>query len=261
MRNVDNRGAKSTPCWLRTIKKVVAPPPRYAPSPPRNRRGRSPSRSRSPRHYVSEISKPKSTFTQKEISTTISPKDVTIKTQQALVVLLRLWGRSGYMKWLCSLRSLHTTLLWLPSPLRIGKVAQMDSYDGTTDSDEHIENIEAILTYRSLWGAVKCKLFVTTLWRGAITSFKNLRRNSIDSWDDLCHEFTAHFIASRTKPKTVASLEGIMQGKSEPLRDYFERFNKEVVQVRGADESTKRYLIAKGLCNALFSYLIIFGWV
>jgi len=57
----------------------------------------------------------------------------------------------------------------------------MDSYDGTTDPDKHIENIEAVLTYRSMQGAVKCKLFVTTLGRGAVTWFKNLRRNSIDS--------------------------------------------------------------------------------
>jgi len=95
-------------------------------------------------------------------------------------------------------------------------------------------------------GAVKCKLFVTTL-RGAVTLFKNLRRNSIESWSELCYEFTTHFTASRTQPKTVASLEAIVQGKSEPLRDYIERFNKEVVQVRGADETMKRYLIAKGL--------------
>jgi hypothetical protein len=45
----------------------------------------------------------------------------------------------------------------------------------------------------------------------------------------------------------VASLEAIVQEKSKPLRDYIERFNKEVVQVRGADETIKRYLIAKGL--------------
>jgi len=45
----------------------------------------------------------------------------------------------------------------------------------------------------------------------------------------------------------MASLEAIVQGKREPLRDYIERFNKEVVQVRGDDETMKRYLIAKGL--------------
>jgi hypothetical protein len=123
----------------------------------------------------------------------------------------------------------------------------MDSYDGTTDPDEHIENIEAVLTYRLVRGAVKCKLFVTTLKRGAVTWFKNLKRNPIDSWSDLCYEFTTHFTASRTQPNTVASLEAIVQGRSEPLRDYIERFNKEAVQVRGADETMKRYLIAKGL--------------
>jgi hypothetical protein len=123
----------------------------------------------------------------------------------------------------------------------------MDSYNGTTYPDEHIENIEAVLTYRSVQGAVKCKLFVTTLRRGDVTWFKNLRRNSINSWNDLCHEFTTHFTASRTQPKTVASLEAIVQGRNEPLRDYIERFNKEAVQVRGADETMKQYLIAKGL--------------
>jgi hypothetical protein len=45
----------------------------------------------------------------------------------------------------------------------------------------------------------------------------------------------------------VASLKAIVQGRNDPLRDYIERFNKEAVQVRGADETMKRYLIAKGL--------------
>ena len=121
-------------------------------------------------------------------------------------------------------------------PCGLEKPLQMDSYDGTTNPNEYIENIKAILTYRSMRGAVKCKLFITTLRRGAMTWFKNLQRIFIDSWDDLCHEFTAHFTASRTQPKTVVSLEEIVQAKSEPLRDYIERFNKEVVQVRGVDE-------------------------
>jgi hypothetical protein len=73
------------------------------------------------------------------------------------------------------------------------------------------------------------------------------KENSIDSWDDLCHEFTAHFTASRTQPKIVASFKAIVQGKNEPLIDYIERFNKEVVQSRGVDKSMKRYRIAKGL--------------
>ena len=123
----------------------------------------------------------------------------------------------------------------------------MDTYDGTTDPDEHIENIEPVLHYRNVRGAVKCKLFVTTLRRGAMNWYKNLRRNSIGSWDELVHEFTAHFTASRTHPKTVASLEAIAQRRTEALRSYIERFNKEAVLVRGADDRMKLYLIQKGL--------------
>jgi len=33
-----------------------------------------------------------------------------------------------------------------PIPHGLEKPPQMDSYDGTIDSDEHIENIEAVLT-------------------------------------------------------------------------------------------------------------------
>ena len=45
----------------------------------------------------------------------------------------------------------------------------------------------------------------------------------------------------------VASLEAIVQGKSEPLRDYIERFNKEAMQVRGVEDTIKQYHITKGL--------------
>jgi len=50
----------------------------------------------------------------------------------------------------------------------------------------------------------------------------------------------------------MASLETIVQGRSEPLPDYIERFNKEAVQVRGVDENMKQYLIIKGLCEGTY---------
>jgi len=37
-----------------------------------------------------------------------------------------------------------------PIPRRLEKPPRMDSYDGTTDPDEHIENIEEVLTYGSV---------------------------------------------------------------------------------------------------------------
>lgn len=42
---------------------------------------------------------------------------------------------------------------------------RMDTYDVSTYPHEHIENIEIILNYKEVQGAVKCKLFVTNLIR------------------------------------------------------------------------------------------------
>ena len=92
------------------------------------------------------------------------------------------------------------------------------------------KNIEVVFTYREVLGAVKCKLFVITLRWWAMTWYKNLRRNSFNSWEDLWHEFTTHFTGSRIQPKIVAFIEAIVLGKNKPLRDYIEIFNKKVWQ-------------------------------
>ncbi|MCI50962.1 hypothetical protein A2U01_0072206, partial [Trifolium medium] len=48
-------------------------------------------------------------------------------------------------------------------PTGLEKPPQLGTYDGLTDPDEHIENIDVMLKYRGVKGAIKCKLFPTTL--------------------------------------------------------------------------------------------------
>ena len=76
--------------------------------------------------------------------------------------------------------------------------------------------------------------------------YKNLAPESITSWRNLKAQFARHFTASRRHPKSEATLEGIIQGKDEPLRAYIERFNKEVVEIHTTDHM-KKYLLEKGL--------------
>ncbi|XP_045809926.1 serine/arginine repetitive matrix protein 1-like [Trifolium pratense] len=111
----------------------------------------------------------------------------------------------------------------LPLPVGLEKPPAMDTYDGSTDPDEHIENLEALLEYRN-----------------------SLAPGSVDSWSDLCARFRAHFTSSRRHPKTEATLEAIIQGETEPLRSYLERFNKAAVEVKVV-ESMKLYLLDRGL--------------
>jgi hypothetical protein len=134
----------------------------------------------------------------------------------------------------------------VPLPPGLEKLPVMDTYDGSTDPDDHLENIEALLEWRRVRGAVKCKIFSTTLRKGALTWYKGLPPQSIDSWTELCRQFTAHFTASRKHPLTVAALEAIVQRDDEPLRDYIDRFNKIAVQVR-VEDKMKLYLMDRGL--------------
>jgi hypothetical protein len=134
----------------------------------------------------------------------------------------------------------------VPLPPGLEKPPVMDIYDGSTDPNDHIENIEVVLDWRRVRGAIKCKLFSTTLRKGAMIWYKGLPPQSIDSWTELCHQFTAHFTAWRKHPPTVSSLEAIVQRDDEPLRDYIDRFNKVVVQVR-IEDKMKLYLLDRGL--------------
>lgn len=44
----------------------------------------------------------------------------------------------------------------------------MGTYDGTTDHDEYIENIDGLIDYRGVRAVIKCRLFPTTLRKWAM---------------------------------------------------------------------------------------------
>ncbi|MCI19071.1 hypothetical protein A2U01_0040226, partial [Trifolium medium] len=92
-------------------------------------------------------------------------------------------------------RPLSRRIMDVPSPVGMEKPSTMDTYDGSTDPDDHIENIEAILDYRGVQGSIKCKLFPITLRKGAMAWYKSFSPGSIDSWTELCRLFSAHFTA------------------------------------------------------------------
>jgi hypothetical protein len=73
------------------------------------------------------------------------------------------------------------------------------------------------LQYQRVKGPIRCRLFPTTLKKGPLDWYKSLPPGSITSWGQLCTLFSRHFTASRRHPKTVASLEAIVQKENEPL--------------------------------------------
>ncbi|MCI70053.1 hypothetical protein A2U01_0091316, partial [Trifolium medium] len=55
-----------------------------------------------------------------------------------------------------------------PIPAGFEKHPPLATYDGQTDPDDHVDNINVILDFRRVSGAIRCRIFPTTLRRGAM---------------------------------------------------------------------------------------------
>jgi len=133
---------------------------RDTPSPLCNRRGRSPrrSRSRSPRRSISVRSPCHERRSPRRRSPRRAPPRWSPPRRSPLRRKRHSWSssssssdderdaRGGHYTYEPFTQRIRDT----PIPRGLEKPPQMDSYDGTSDPDEHIENIEAVLTYRSV---------------------------------------------------------------------------------------------------------------
>ncbi|CAJ2668337.1 unnamed protein product [Trifolium pratense] len=137
-------------------------------------------------------------------------------------------------------------ILQAPVPKGCERPPPLPAYDGLTDPDEHIASVNATLNFLRVSGAIRCRIFPTTLRKGAMAWYHSLAPRSITSWMDLSDQFRRHFTASRKQPKTEAVLDAIFQADNESLRSFIKRFNKEAVQVETTDDM-KKYLLQRGL--------------
>jgi len=110
-----------------------------------------------------------------------------------------------------------------------------------------VEQLDTILDYHQVRGAVKCKLFVLTLKGATMTWFTGIHDNSIDSWGELCSEFTSHFTARRKGSRTMSALNDVVLDKKETLREYVERFTQEGVKVQCAHAGLKCFIFESNL--------------
>jgi hypothetical protein len=59
-----------------------------------------------------------------------------------------------------------------PIPAGLERLPNLPAYDGLTDPDDHVNNFNVILNFRKTSGAIRCRLFPTTLRKGALTWYK-----------------------------------------------------------------------------------------
>ncbi|GMN50963.1 hypothetical protein TIFTF001_020123 [Ficus carica] len=133
-----------------------------------------------------------------------------------------------------------------PYPTRF-KMPSMASYDGSTDADEHLENYQTYVLIQNANEATLCKAFCLTLKGAARQWYWRLMPGSISSFKQLSDVFAAAFLGSKTRNMETSYLYGIKQRESEPLKEYLDRFDKVVMQIKSCSDDTLIQVFWEGI--------------
>ncbi|XP_022841985.1 uncharacterized protein LOC111365684 [Olea europaea var. sylvestris] len=79
--------------------------------------------------------------------------------------------------------------------------------------------------------AIMCRAFPLTLKDKAQRWFRRLHERSVKDWNDLAMAFLAQFMGSKARTTPKERLVSIKQGRSESLKSYLSRFNKQSIEV------------------------------
>jgi len=108
----------------------------------------------------------------------------------------------------------------------------IDRFDGSTDSDEHIDVYTTDIGLFTISEAVMCRVFPNSLKGMTLSWFPKLPLYSIDSFKTLVSLFTTQFATSRPRHLTSIALVNIRKGRSESLRAFMDQFNQVALQIR-----------------------------
>ena len=104
------------------------------------------------------------------------------------------------------------------------------SYDGKTDSVEHVSHYIHMMSLHTHNDAQMCKVFPSSLGPMALRWFNGLRKGSIHSFTELIQEFGARFVTCSRVLQSVDALLSIEIGVDETLRNctnqYWELYNE-----------------------------------
>ncbi|KAJ9547434.1 hypothetical protein OSB04_019977 [Centaurea solstitialis] len=115
-------------------------------------------------------------------------------------------------------------------------------YSGITDPVEHVAQYKQLMWTASIPSqyqeACMCKSFGSTLTGAALQWLINLKPKSIESFAELVNQFTRQFASSRKMEKQTSDLYYVVQKTGETIRDYLNRFNAEMIEVKNCDIKT-----------------------
>jgi hypothetical protein len=101
-----------------------------------------------------------------------------------------------------------------------------EKYDGSTNPSEFLQVYITAITAAGGNEAVMASYFHVALTRPARTWLMNLTPGTIQSWGELCAQFTANFASAYQQHGVEAHLHAVRQQPGETLRAFISRFTK-----------------------------------
>ena len=141
----------------------------------------------------------------------------------------------AYGEDICTDPSFSQMIMQEPIPPNF-KLSQFESYDGTSDPVDHLEAFQTMMLLHGAPDAILCRAFPSTFKEAARNWYSTLKSGTIFSFNQMSHQFVAHFVSSRHLRRGSESLMNIKQKEGESIRTYVNRFNAAALEVRNLDQ-------------------------
>ncbi|GJU17800.1 reverse transcriptase domain-containing protein [Tanacetum coccineum] len=127
--------------------------------------------------------------------------------------------------------------------------ANVKTYDGTGDPDDHLKIFESAATIENWPQPVWCHMFNSTLVGNARNWFSKLPRRSIDGFEELRRAFRLNFTQRKKCAKNPVELARVKQRQGESTSAYVERYKDECIHVKACPEILKISGFMNGINN------------
>ncbi|XP_059638773.1 uncharacterized protein LOC132281054 [Cornus florida] len=145
------------------------------------------------------------------------------------------------------------TIMRCPLPSKF-KMPTLESFDGTRDPLDHPETFQALMHLEAVPDQIMCRALSNTLKGSARVWFNKLKPGSIETFVELSKGFVSHFIVGQRHRRPATYLLTVKQQKGEPLWEYINRFNTEMLQVDEADDKVALTAFMGGLHTSRFLF-------
>ncbi|XP_022899394.1 uncharacterized protein LOC111412703 [Olea europaea var. sylvestris] len=127
------------------------------------------------------------------------------------------------------------------------KIPQIAAYEGDGDPLSHHDKYTSWMELQEASNAIMCRAFPLTLGDKAQRWFRRLHERLVKNWNDLATVFLAQFMGFKAETTQKERLVSINQGRSESLKSYMTRFNKQSMEVEKISDDAALMAVLAGL--------------